>query len=309
MTGKAEWGKRCYQDEPTTRPGARERLTLLAEPGVGLDGSKYKECDWRRGLERRASSRGQPASAIHSRGSRSSSHHRHHDRRILAAWRCQLQGGDPAPAKRPDAGPFLFRRLTSFYADKGRTRVPREVKEQGYLRKIPADPMRQPTGKSFFAEPDPDDPTRAAGDLRRQERLHGDVQRGRRTTNGEDRRRWIAPGWPGGGGARGFMVLRSRARGRSPASAAEAPKAPGRRDPSCLASTSRAWTVRVRHRASAAGISSTSRRRRPGRRHPCERPPDDGDASARHLATAPLSPLNIKYIAPSRGRKAEGRRY
>jgi len=61
---------------------------------------------------------------------------------------------------------FLFRDvIDQFYADKGR--YPQsldELKEQGYLRKVPADPI---TGAAdwevVYAEPDPDDPTAQPG--------------------------------------------------------------------------------------------------------------------------------------------------
>ncbi len=61
---------------------------------------------------------------------------------------------------------FLFRDvIDQFYADKGRYPTSLdELKEQGYLRKIPADPM---TGQADWevvnAEPDPDDPTAQSG--------------------------------------------------------------------------------------------------------------------------------------------------
>jgi general secretion pathway protein G len=46
MTGKAEWGKRCYQDEPddTTWCGENVWDVYSQSQSVGLDGSKYK--DW-----------------------------------------------------------------------------------------------------------------------------------------------------------------------------------------------------------------------------------------------------------------------
>jgi general secretion pathway protein G len=61
---------------------------------------------------------------------------------------------------------FLFRDvIDQFYADKGRYPASLdELKEQGYLRRIPADPM---TGSAdwevVYAEPDPDDPTAQQG--------------------------------------------------------------------------------------------------------------------------------------------------
>jgi len=61
---------------------------------------------------------------------------------------------------------FLFRDvIDQFYADKGRYPSSLdELREQGYLRRIPADPM---TGQADWevvpAEPDPDDPTAQAG--------------------------------------------------------------------------------------------------------------------------------------------------
>ena len=61
---------------------------------------------------------------------------------------------------------FLFRDLIDqFYADKGRYPSSLdELKEQGYLRKIPNDPI---TGAAdwevVYAEPDPDDPTAQPG--------------------------------------------------------------------------------------------------------------------------------------------------
>ena len=61
---------------------------------------------------------------------------------------------------------FLFRDvIDQFYADKGRYPASlEEVKEQGYLRKIPADPMTgQPDWEVVYAEPDPDDPTAQPG--------------------------------------------------------------------------------------------------------------------------------------------------
>ena len=45
MTGKAEWGKRCYQDEPDAHGWCGDNVWdvhSLSE-GKGLDGSKYKE--------------------------------------------------------------------------------------------------------------------------------------------------------------------------------------------------------------------------------------------------------------------------
>lgn len=45
MTGKAEWGKRCYQDEPEDTSWCGENVwdVYSLSSGVGLDGSKYKE--------------------------------------------------------------------------------------------------------------------------------------------------------------------------------------------------------------------------------------------------------------------------
>jgi general secretion pathway protein G len=45
MTGKAEWGKRCYQDDPDDRSWCGENVwdVYSQSQGVGLDGSKYKE--------------------------------------------------------------------------------------------------------------------------------------------------------------------------------------------------------------------------------------------------------------------------
>ena len=45
MTGKAEWGKRCYQDEPDDTTWCGENIwdVYSQSQGVGLDGSKYKE--------------------------------------------------------------------------------------------------------------------------------------------------------------------------------------------------------------------------------------------------------------------------
>jgi len=61
---------------------------------------------------------------------------------------------------------FQFRDvIDQFYADKGRYPASlEEVKEQGYLRKIPADPMTgQADWEVVYAEPDPDDPTAQPG--------------------------------------------------------------------------------------------------------------------------------------------------
>ena len=45
FTGKAEWGKRCYQDEPEDTSWCGENVwdVYSLSSGVGLDGSKYKE--------------------------------------------------------------------------------------------------------------------------------------------------------------------------------------------------------------------------------------------------------------------------
>jgi len=45
MTGKAEWGKRCYQDEPEDTSWCGENVwdVYSLSSGVGLDGTKYKE--------------------------------------------------------------------------------------------------------------------------------------------------------------------------------------------------------------------------------------------------------------------------
>jgi general secretion pathway protein G len=45
MTGKAEWGKRCYQDDPDDTSWCGENIwdVYSLSQGIGLDGSKYKE--------------------------------------------------------------------------------------------------------------------------------------------------------------------------------------------------------------------------------------------------------------------------
>jgi general secretion pathway protein G len=45
MTGKAEWGKRCYQDDADDTSWCGENVwdVYSLSSGVGLDGSKYKE--------------------------------------------------------------------------------------------------------------------------------------------------------------------------------------------------------------------------------------------------------------------------
>ena len=45
MTGKAEWGKRCYQDEPDAHGWCGDNVwdVYSLSEGKGLDGSKYKE--------------------------------------------------------------------------------------------------------------------------------------------------------------------------------------------------------------------------------------------------------------------------
>jgi general secretion pathway protein G len=45
MTGKAEWGKRCYQDDPDDTSWCGENVwdVYSLSAGVGLDGTKYKE--------------------------------------------------------------------------------------------------------------------------------------------------------------------------------------------------------------------------------------------------------------------------
>jgi len=45
MTGKADWGKRCYQDDPDDTSWCGENVWDIYSQsgGVGLDGTKYKE--------------------------------------------------------------------------------------------------------------------------------------------------------------------------------------------------------------------------------------------------------------------------
>ena len=45
MTGKADWGKRCYQDDPDDTSWCGENVwdVYSLSSGVGLDGTKYKE--------------------------------------------------------------------------------------------------------------------------------------------------------------------------------------------------------------------------------------------------------------------------
>jgi len=45
MTGKAEWGRRCYQDDPDDTSWCGENVwdVYSLSAGVGLDGTKYKE--------------------------------------------------------------------------------------------------------------------------------------------------------------------------------------------------------------------------------------------------------------------------
>jgi len=45
MTGKQEWGKRCYQDDPDDTSWCGENVwdVYSLASGVGLDGSKYKQ--------------------------------------------------------------------------------------------------------------------------------------------------------------------------------------------------------------------------------------------------------------------------
>ena len=45
MTGKAEWGKRCYQDDPDDTSWCGENVwdVYSLSSGVGLDGTKHKE--------------------------------------------------------------------------------------------------------------------------------------------------------------------------------------------------------------------------------------------------------------------------
>lgn len=45
MTGKAEWGRRCYQDEPDSTSWCGENVwdVYSQSQGAGLDGTKYSE--------------------------------------------------------------------------------------------------------------------------------------------------------------------------------------------------------------------------------------------------------------------------
>ena len=45
MTGKAEWGRRCYQDDPDSTSWCGENVwdVYSQSQGLGLDGSKYRE--------------------------------------------------------------------------------------------------------------------------------------------------------------------------------------------------------------------------------------------------------------------------
>jgi general secretion pathway protein G len=45
MTGKAEWGRRCYQDDPDSTSWCGESVwdVFSTSQGTGLDGTKYKE--------------------------------------------------------------------------------------------------------------------------------------------------------------------------------------------------------------------------------------------------------------------------
>jgi general secretion pathway protein G len=45
MTGKAEWGRRCYQDDPDSTSWCGENVwdVYSTSQGTGLDGTKYKE--------------------------------------------------------------------------------------------------------------------------------------------------------------------------------------------------------------------------------------------------------------------------
>jgi general secretion pathway protein G len=45
MTGKAEWGRRCYQDDPDSTSWCGENVwdVFSTSQGTGLDGTKYKE--------------------------------------------------------------------------------------------------------------------------------------------------------------------------------------------------------------------------------------------------------------------------
>jgi general secretion pathway protein G len=61
---------------------------------------------------------------------------------------------------------FIFRdTIDQFYADKGRYPSSLdELREQGYLRRIPNDPLTgAPDWEVVFAEPDPDNPTEQPG--------------------------------------------------------------------------------------------------------------------------------------------------
>ena len=123
----------------------------------------------------------------------------------------------------------------------------------------------------------------------------------------KDRRRWIAPGLAVAAAAFvGFMVLRNPAPAVAPAaSAAEAPKVPGRRDPELP----RIDLARLDRPRPASGI---------GRRDlfdfatPPPTPPPPMPSAPPMVETPPpvtaptpppLSPLNIKYIGAFEGKK------
>ena len=68
--------------------------------------------------------------------------------------------------------------IDQYYADKGQYPGTLDaLVSDGYLRKVPDDPFTRSTThwQTVPAEPDPNNPTRGAGHLRRQERLgrHG----------------------------------------------------------------------------------------------------------------------------------------
>ena len=185
---------------------------------------------------------------------------------------------------------YRFRDLIDqYHADKGK--LPGVAggpgRRDGYLRKIPIDPFtRQADWQEEPGGAGPRQPRRAAGHLRRPQRLARSCRRaGRPTANGEEAAPMDRLRGGGSGAPRSLAYVLMPADAPGPAAPVRAgERTPARRPPSrrCRSSTSTASPTRRRRRASARATCSTSGRcrPRPSRRRAADAAADEADAAA-----------------------------